>query len=162
MWFVAGSSLPALSLLATGLEAEFADAPALLMTRVPGHIDWQPRDLGPYLVWLVEPLPMIHAFPVPEDCAIPPYDPYELEMRRPPRWASDPDMWWKAIEVFEGPPPVVEPCFIHRNYHPGNVLWSRGKVTGIVDWGHSRIGSPYADVGHCRVNLAYQFEQDAA
>jgi aminoglycoside phosphotransferase (APT) family kinase protein len=71
-------------------------------------------------------------------------------------------VWWTAIEVFEGPPPVVERCFIHRDYHPGNVLWSRGRVTGIVDWGHASIGSPYADVGHCRVNLAYQVGQEAA
>jgi hypothetical protein len=84
------------------------------------------------------------------------------EVRRPARWATDPEVWWKAIEVFEGPPPVVERCFIHRDYHPGNVLCSRGKVTGVVDWGHASIGSPSADVGHCRVNLAYQFGQEAA
>ena len=160
--FVARSSLPTPILLTTDLEAEFAGAPALLMTQLPGHIEWQPRDLATYLARLVEPLPSIHAIPVPDDCLIPPYDPYALEMRRPPRWASDPDMWWRAIEVFEGPPPIVERSFIHRDYHPGNVLWSRGKVTGIVDWGHASIGSPYADVGHCRVNLAYQFGQDAA
>lgn len=160
--FVAGSSLPTPILLATDLRAELADAPALLMTRVLGHIEWQPRDLETYLARLAEPLPQIHAIPVPGDPAIPPYDPYVLEMRRPPRWASDPTMWWKAIEVFESPPPVVERCFIHRDYHPGNVLWSRGRVTSIVDWGHASIGSPYADVGHCRVNLAYQFGQEAA
>lgn len=28
--------------------------------------------------------------------------------------------------------------------------------------GHASIGSPYADVGRCRVNLAHQFGQDAA
>ena len=160
--FVGGSSLPTPKLLATDLEARFADAPALLMTLVPGHIEWQPRDLETYLGRLAELLPRTHAIPVPEDRAIPPYDPYGLEIRRPPRWSSDPDMWWKAIEVFEGPPPVVECCFIHRDYHPGNVLWSRGRVSGVVDWGHASIGSPYADVGHCRVNLAYQFGQEAA
>ena len=160
--FVAGSSLPTPTLLATDLEAELVDAPALLMTRVRGRIEWQPRDLEPYLARLAEPLPQIHAIPVPDDCPIPPYDSYALEMRRPPRWASHPTVWWKAIEVFKGPPPIVERCFIHRDYHPGNVLWVRGKVSGVVDWGHASIGSPYADVGHCRVNLAYQFGQDAA
>jgi aminoglycoside phosphotransferase (APT) family kinase protein len=34
-------------------------------------------------------------------------------------------------------------------------------VSGVVDWGHASIGSPYADVGHCRVNLAYQFGHEA-
>jgi hypothetical protein len=49
---------------------------------------------------------------------------------------------------------------LHRECHPGDVLWSRGKVSGVVDW--VRIGSPCANVGHCRVNLAYQFGQEAA
>jgi aminoglycoside phosphotransferase (APT) family kinase protein len=132
--FVGGSSLPTPLLLATDLDARYADAPALLMTRVPGHIEWQPRHLEMYLARLAEPLPQIHALPLPNDSPIPLYDPYELEMRRPPRWASNPDVWWKAIEVFDGPPPMVEHSFIHRDYHPGNVLWSRGKVSGVVDW----------------------------
>lgn len=124
--FVAESSLRTPTLLATDLEAESADAPALLMSRVPGHIEWQPRDLGTYLARLAEPLPQIHSIPVPRDPPIPPYDPYALEMRRPPRWASNPEVWWKAIGVFEGPPPLVERCFIHRDYHPGNGRPLRG------------------------------------
>jgi hypothetical protein len=43
--FVAESPLSTPQLLATDLEAGYADAPALLMTRVPGHIEWRPRDL---------------------------------------------------------------------------------------------------------------------
>jgi aminoglycoside phosphotransferase (APT) family kinase protein len=45
---------------------------------------------------------------------------------------------------------------------PGNVLWRREKVSGVVDWVNASIGSPWADVGHCRVNLADRFGQPAA
>jgi hypothetical protein len=48
------------------------------MTQIPGHIEWQPRDLETYLARLAEPLPQLHAVPVPGDCPIPTYDPYEL------------------------------------------------------------------------------------
>jgi len=43
--------------------------------------------------------------------------------------------------------------FIQRDFHPGNVLWRRGTVTGVVDWQSASIGPAWADVAHCRVNL---------
>src|SRR5262249_1962847 len=46
--------------------------------------------------------------------------------------------------------------------HPGNVLWRRGRVTWIVDWQSARLGSPEADVGHCRSNLVDYFCIEAA
>jgi len=55
--------------------------------------------------------------------------------------------------VFHGP--VLEParCFIHRDYHPGNVLWKRSRVAGVVDWQSACIGPPSVDIGHCRANF---------
>jgi aminoglycoside phosphotransferase (APT) family kinase protein len=44
--------------------------------------------------------------------------------------------------------------FLHRDYHPGNVLWSGGEISGIVDWVSGCIGPPEVDVAHCRANLA--------
>jgi len=52
--------------------------------------------------------------------------------------------------------------FIHRDYHPGNVLWSGRRVTGIVDWVNASRGAPEADVGHCRANLAGHFDHTVA
>jgi aminoglycoside phosphotransferase (APT) family kinase protein len=71
-------------------------------------------------------------------------------------------VWLRAIEVLEGRAPAHERVFIHRDYHPGNVLWRREEVSGVVDWVNASIGSPWADVGHCRVNLASQLGQRAA
>ena len=31
---------------------------------------------------------------------------------------------------------------IHRDYHPLNTLWSRGRITGIVDWASGCAGDP--------------------
>jgi len=40
---------------------------------------------------------------------------------------------------------------LHRDFHPGNVLWQRGRVSCVVD---GQAASPaMADVAHCRVNL---------
>lgn len=37
--------------------------------------------------------------------------------------------------------------------HPGNVLWRRGRLTGVVDWQSACIGPPSIDIAHCRANL---------
>ncbi len=52
--------------------------------------------------------------------------------------------------------------FLHRDFHPGNVLWTDGAVTGLVDWASAAIGPAAADAGHCRWNLARTLGQDAA
>ena len=100
--------------------------------------------------------------PVSPDAPLPTYRPYALEMRRPPRLGHSADAWRRAIEVVDGPAPSDERRFIHRDYHPGNVLWARGRVSGVIDWVNASIGAPEADVGHCRVNLAGRFGQPAA
>jgi aminoglycoside phosphotransferase (APT) family kinase protein len=42
---------------------------------------------------------------------------------------------------------------LHRDFHPGNVLWRRSQVSGVVDWLGCCAGPAAADVGHCRINL---------
>jgi aminoglycoside phosphotransferase (APT) family kinase protein len=76
-------------------------------------------------------------------------------------WASRPRVWLAAIEALDTGPPAEERSFVHRDYHPGNVLWHGGRVSGLVDWVNASIGSPWVDVGHCRVNLASQVGQPA-
>ena len=52
----------------------------------------------------------------------------------PPVGTSCPDAWARAIEVHAGPPPSTSAAFIHRDFHPGNVLWTGDEVSGVVDW----------------------------
>ena len=149
-------------LVAADPSGAAAGVPAVLMTRLPGRIEWDPPDLDAFLPRLAVPLPHIHATAVPPGTPLPSYQPYALEMRRPPIWAAQPAVWLRAIEVHEGLAPLVERVFIHRDYHPGNVLWTRGRVCGVIDWVNASLGSPEADVGHCRSNLAGRFGQQAA
>jgi len=145
---VAGSAAPTPQLVAVAADA-------VLMTRLPGQVEWDPP-----LRKLAELLPLIHAMPT--DAALPEYRPYRIRSRRPPVWAQRPEAWLRGIELLDGPAPTDERLFIHRDFHPGNVLWRDGEVTGVVDWVNASIGSPWADVGHCRVNLADELGQDAA
>jgi aminoglycoside phosphotransferase (APT) family kinase protein len=63
---------------------------------------------------------------------------------------------------YAGPQPPNDLTFVHRDFHPGNVLWTDGTITGIVDWVASCIDPPEEDVAHCRVNLAQHHGQATA
>jgi aminoglycoside phosphotransferase (APT) family kinase protein len=156
---MAGRALPTPRLVAIDAEAA---VPAVLMTRLDGAVEWHPAELEPYLARLAAVLPEIHATPVPPGGPIGDYAPYPLHADRPPDWSRRPDVWDRAFDVFHGPPPAHETRFIHRDFHPGNVLWADGAVSGVVDWPNASRGSPCADVGHCRLNLAWELGQAAA
>ena len=149
-------------LVALDRDGSDAGVPALLMTRLDGRVDWHPVELEPYLRRLAAALPALHAVATPLDARIPDYDPYELSLSGPPRSSRRPEVWWRAIEALRRPPRSAERRLIHRDYHPGNVLWSEGELVGVVDWVHASIGSPDADAGHCRANLADWFGLEAA
>ena len=51
---------------------------------------------------------------------------------------------------------------VHGDYWPGNLLWLRGRLVGVVDWEQPRLGDPAKDVATCRGDLCVMFGQDAA
>jgi aminoglycoside phosphotransferase (APT) family kinase protein len=152
--------VPAPRLVASDPTGAGAGDPAVLMTRLPGAVEWRPADLDAFLRGLAALLPAIHA--TPTGPGLPAYAPYALESRTPPPWTSRPEVWERGFAAFGERPPSDERRFIHRDFHPGNVLWVDGAVTGVVDWAGASIGAPGADVGHCRANLAAVLGLDAA
>jgi len=81
--------------------------------------------------------------------------------QRGPVWSKRTALWETAGRVLEGPAPSYE-CFIHGDYQHFNLLWTRGRLTGIVDWTRGGLGHPDRDVGHCRLNLAVLYSIDSA
>jgi aminoglycoside phosphotransferase (APT) family kinase protein len=51
-------------------------------------------------------------------------------------------------------PPADRAVFLHGDYLPVNLLWSRGQITGLTDWNGIHRGSRAIDVGQCRRYLA--------
>ena len=61
------------------------------------------------------------------------------------------------------PPRETRVVFIHRDYHPTNVLWhSGGAINGVVDWINVCRGPVGVDVAHCRTNLAQMYGPETA
>jgi len=151
---LAATPVPAPRLVAADPDGATCDVPALLLTRLPGRPPDPAADPRRLVGGLAAVLPAIHAVDAGA-AALPAfhrfYDPASLA---PPAWSGRPGLWAKAIQTAAGPPPPGEPCLIHRDYHPGNTLWSRGKLVGVVDWNFGSWGPPSFDLGHMRANLA--------
>lgn len=78
---------------------------------------------------------------------------FEAKYAAPP-WAGDPALWDDAFQLLRSEPPHYQPCFIHRDFQPRNVLWSEGRVSGVVDWVETSIGPAWLDVAHCCTAIA--------
>jgi Ser/Thr protein kinase RdoA (MazF antagonist) len=79
----------------------------------------------------------------------------------PPGWWREAALWDAARSILENQP-AYQPCFIHRDYHPVNVLWEGDRITGIVDWINACMGPAAVDLAHCRLNLALMYDLRAA
>lgn len=147
-----GSDVPAPRLLAVDVTGADVGVPATLTTRLAGRVDLTPRDLGGWIDQLARALPPVHAAAVHPR----PFEPW-FDAAAPAMRGAVWDDAARLAAYVEG-----SDVFVHRDYQHFNVLWSRGRLCGIVDWTSSCAGHPDVDVGHCRLNLAVLFGPDAA
>ncbi|MBT7099080.1 aminoglycoside phosphotransferase family protein [Candidatus Poribacteria bacterium] len=141
-------------LIAVDADGSECDVPAVLMSRVPGRVRMEPRDLDGWLRQMAEVLPAIHAVDDAEVAELQRYQTWaDLDELEAPRWTREPEAWAAVIALAQGRRPRVKARFIHRDYHPMNVVWSRGRLSGVVDWTNASVGPPGNDVAWCRQNL---------
>jgi aminoglycoside phosphotransferase (APT) family kinase protein len=134
-------------LIDTDEDALSTDFPALVMSRLPGSVVLGTDET--YLRRLAAVLPEIHQLQVDA----PPFEAWE-QLRMLPEWAERPDLWEAAFRLLDASAPPADVCFVHRDFQHFNVLWSRGRLTGVVDWVYGSQGSPDVDVAHQCLNLA--------
>ena len=140
------------SVLATGTT----DVPSLLMTRVPGRTLPPPNDLDVWARGLAGLLPVLHATPLPPGHGLPDFRPYPPQDPAPPPWLKRPRTWERAVKRYRDR--IDEPAgLIHRDFHLRNVLWRRGRPSGVVDWQVACVGPPSIDVGWCRLQLLLDY-----
>ena len=147
------AGLPAPELIAFDPDGTHCGVPATLVAKMPGSAVLEPADRSSWLRGLAESAARIHRV----DAAgfRWKYRRYnDAEALAVPNWSQQRDAWKKAIEIVEGPPRSYSESFVHRDYHPSNVLWQDGHVSGIVDWVNGCRGPAGIDVAWCRHNLA--------
>jgi len=118
-----------------------------------------PRDRERWLRQMAQMLARIHALGIEGK----PFESW-LDRRQlsPPPDASRADVWREAIALVAGERAPTRTCFLHHDYQHFNMLWSRERLTGVVDWIEACTGPPEVDVGHCRLNLTVLFSAGVA
>jgi aminoglycoside phosphotransferase (APT) family kinase protein len=144
--------------------------PTIVISRVRGRGLLAPRNLAGWVQQLAEALVRIHAAPLGDD---------ELGLLTDQR--SELDRMLAAEEMPErliGKPYSVEVWsalqrywpgivssrrgLVHGDFWPGNTLWLRGRLSGVVDWEQVKRGDPAQDVACCRLDLTLLFGSETA
>jgi aminoglycoside phosphotransferase (APT) family kinase protein len=127
--------------------------PMILMTALKGDVNLTSSHHGHWLENLAKTLCRLHDNSVKEgDYRYARYqDPVAFQL---PQWTHFPEVWEALKEIAQLPEPEAAKVFIHRDFHPANVLWENNQVTGVVDWMNACVGPKSVDLGHCRWNLA--------
>ncbi|MEU4612727.1 phosphotransferase family protein [Streptomyces umbrinus] len=154
-----GAGVPTPGLVAVDPTAAQCEYPSLLMTHLAGRTVLDDEGLETRVPLLARQLVAIHALRPAE---------------RPRKYVAlttsdtvvtpkgtDTAAWAAAIDVIRKPAPSYQGRFLHRDFHPGNVLFevpaqslAGPRITGVVDWAATSCGPADLDVAHCSTNLA--------
>ncbi len=131
----------------------------VLMSWLPGAVALPKQPDTAWLETLARSLADIHRSGIEV--------PYAYESWNQTTATECPDWWqerslWAEAQSRSAEAPDFVPIFIHRDYHPVNVLWQEGRISGIVDWINACMGPAGIDVAHCRLNLAVMYGLEAA
>ncbi|SEP75839.1 phosphotransferase family protein [Microlunatus flavus] len=153
---------PSPRLLASDPDGTATGGWANLTTFLPGRVRLD--RLGPHAMDALAALAVgVHAVDVSEAPRRPrAFNPWVPAAVAVPGWSRRPALWAEAIERYAAPAPPTRQHLIHRDFHPGNVLWSGDAVTGLIDWAECAWGPSDLDVAHACANFAMLHSVDDA
>ena len=164
---LAETSYPAPRPILLDAEGGPFGAPTVVMSRLPGRPLLAPPDVGRYIEQIARMLVDLHRVPIDGLEFLPDQrDRVARTLGSGPPTADDPlqHAVWNAVAA--GWPRVSQTitrrALLHGDYWPGNMLWWRGRLVGLVDWEEPRLGDPARDVATCRGDLAILFGVPAA
>ncbi|MFE7232390.1 phosphotransferase family protein [Streptomyces sp. NPDC057596] len=154
-----GTDVPAAGPVAVDATARYCDHPSLLMTLLPGTVRLTDEGADRRAELLARQLLRIHRLPVTPEARPRTYQAWTAPERvRPPEDTDRPELWQRAVDVIRREPPEYRACFLHRDFHPGNVLFTGDgdglRISGVVDWVETSWGPADLDVAHCSTALA--------
>jgi aminoglycoside phosphotransferase (APT) family kinase protein len=155
------AGLPVPELVALDADGAGCGLPALLMTCVPGAVQLTPTDMDAWLREMANFLPRLHAIsPAGHPWRYAPYN--DVSGLRVPEWSPRKDLWERAIAIINQAWPAFPTTFIHRDYHPMNVLFNGERLCGVVDWPNACVGPAGMDVAWNRLNLSAMYGVETA
>ncbi|MFF2328991.1 MULTISPECIES: phosphotransferase family protein [unclassified Streptomyces] len=153
------TDVPAPTLAAVDATAQYCDHPSLLMSLLPGAVCLSDQGADDRAELLARQLVYIHQLPVTAEQRPRTYQAWASPERvTPPEDTERRALWDRAVDVIRRKPPDYQGCFLHRDFHPGNVLYEGTgdalRISGVVDWVETSWGPADLDVAHCSTALA--------
>lgn len=144
--------------VALDAEGRWFGSPTIVMSRMPGRADVNPTDLDNWLRQIAHTLAAVHqtnTHGAAGSLLRPAWGNRTLE-------ATERDgsaLTNRCIEAIRRhlPRPGKSQILMHGDFHPGNIVWHHGRLTGLVDWGGCRLGSRWFDLAYCRADVALLF-----
>lgn len=148
-------------------SGEFFPSPVLLIQYIDGQVDFSLKNASNLAYQMGKRLALIHQVNLEEaGLTFLPSAPADLEMSFG-GWPSktnqlpvSPELRRKLKSAwpFSHPNPAV---LLHGDFWPGNILWQRNQLAGVVDWEDAMLGEPLIDLSICRLDLMCLFSPDA-
>jgi aminoglycoside phosphotransferase (APT) family kinase protein len=153
---------PAPKPIAADLESVWFGGPAVVMSRLPGRPDVTPKDADAWVAALAQTLAQLHETALNGAKAALPDTPW-TEIWEPPEGEHDP-LTAAAVSAVTARLPSLSPerVFAHGDFHPGNVLWRRGRIAGVVDWSAARLDARWSELAYCRADVCLILGPDVA
>ena len=166
--FAERAAVPTPRPIAVDAGGEWFGRPALVMSRLPGRARLY-DDAGAWIDDLAEALVAIHAVQLPQPLPGVLRAPHAGLVWRPPE-AGKPrlsalvgrllDVALALQDDLRRRSPVG--VLLHHDFHHGNVVWYRARLSGVLDWNEARVGPAASDVAYCSVDLAMTHGKRAA
>lgn len=135
-------------------DGDWFGTPALVMSRLVGRAYVTPKHLDGWLDEIANALVSIHRAPL--NSASPALrKPHGVEDWKRPNLRHG-KLIDEAIASVEKHLPAAlkaKRAIGHGDFHPGNLVWSRGQLTGVIDWSATRICPRAYEVAYCRADL---------
>jgi aminoglycoside phosphotransferase (APT) family kinase protein len=155
--------IPAPRALWSDADGDLFGVPAVVLTRLRGAPTGLPGDSLRWARQMGDHLARIHALPTTKyDLSyLPPafevastlldraYAPTPAVAAHPLARSVLPRLRELGAALELGPP-----AFTHGDFWPGQAIWWRGHLEGIVDWDFARLDDAGIDIGYCRMDIA--------
>jgi aminoglycoside phosphotransferase (APT) family kinase protein len=155
------AGIPAPRAIAVDANGEYFGVPTLLLTYLPGRPSYAPSDVAGWTEDLVRAMLAIHAV-TPRDYELswlPSFSRNEVSHELQDDLASESEgageLAWEVHGLLLSRIDDVawpEPCLIHEDFWPGNTVWFRGRLTGVIDWINAKLGDPRCDLTQCGID----------
>ena len=166
--FAHTSGLLAPEPLALDQDGVWFGSPALVIEVMPGQPDLAPLDAKTYVDDAATALARLHAAPT-DGAGGALLRPHAVEEWKPPEVVPDGliarEVAPRVVEAIVQWMPIADrggAVLNHGDFHPGNLLWRRGRLSGIIDWSHARVGPRWWELEYFRMEVAVLVDVRAA